>query len=168
MLWSGPWACLFYKAPQDCKEQANIYCNTALQARELWEKPKSLCAIAVFVCVWGLLTKWNPVRQRRIKRISGEDWKRLIKAHATNSLMNSLTPSAEVNSCFPNPLLVLSACGPHHVIGSVYQCPKSHKLHLAKTQSGNLWPMAPLDTCSNMATQIMLNPQREGSSRVIF
>lgn len=102
------------------------------------------------------------MRQRRIKRISGEDWKRLIKAHATNSLMNSLTPSAEVNGCFPNPLLVLSACG-YRICLSVSRIPQT------SLSQNPIWqPMArgPSDIYSNMATRIMLSPRRRGGPHV--
>lgn len=96
--------------------------------------------LCVCVSVCGLFSTWKPARQRdrRIKGIRRQDWERLIKAHATISLMSSLTPSAEVNSSFPNPLLVLSASVTRHVICSVYQCPWSHRLHLAEARSGNL------------------------------
>lgn len=92
-------------------------------------------------CVCGLFSTWEPEKQTdgRIKGIRGWDWERLIKAHATISLMNSLTPSAEVNSSFPNPLLLLPASVSRHVTAPVYQCPGSHRLHLARVKSGNLW-----------------------------
>lgn len=103
------------------------------------------------------------MRQRdgRIKRIRGQDWGRLIKAHATLPLMSSSTPSVKVNSRFLNPLLVLSAGVTRHVIGSVYQCPRSHRLRLAPAQPATCssWPS---DTSSNLATQIMLSRQRGG------
>lgn len=103
------------------------------------------------------------MRQRdgRIKRIRGQDCRRLIKAHATLPLMSSSTPSVKVNSRFLNPLLVLSAGVTGHVISSVYQCPRSHRLRLAEAQPATCssWPS---DTGSNLATQIMLSRQRGG------
>lgn len=80
--------------------------------------------------------------------------------------MSSSTPSVKVNSRFLNPLLVLSAGVTRHVIGSVYQCPRSHRLRLAPAQPATCssWPS---DTSSNLATQIMLSRQRGGGWHMI-
>lgn len=120
------------------------------------------------LCVSVSFQHERPVRQGdgRIKRIRGQDWRRLIKAHATLPLMSRSTPSVKVNSCFLNPLLVLSAGVTRHVISSVHQCPRSHRLRLARAQSATCssWPS---DTGSNLATQIMLSCQRGDSSHMI-
>lgn len=101
----------------------NMHWNNAHQPREPCKKPRSLCVITVFVCVsvCGFFSTWKPGRQkdRWIKGIKGQDWRRLIKAHATISLMNSLTPSAEVKSSFRNPPFLLSASVTSHVICSI-------------------------------------------------
>lgn len=135
MFWLGLWARLFYWGMSGCVKCYWICVNLkqCQQPTEPWKKPWSLYVISVFVCEASFQQ-----RDGWIKGIRGQDWKRLIKAHATISLMNSLNPSAEVKSSFPNPLFFLAASVTSRVICSVYQSAGSQRLHLADTQPANL------------------------------
>lgn len=145
VLWLDRWD-MFYWIVWVRKEPENMHCNNVPGAEEQLKMPKSFCVCDSRLCVSGCVaslqneSQWDRGK-RRIKGIRGEDWKRLIKAHATSSLMNSLTPSAEVNSCFPKSPSC-SVCRWYPPWYRIYQCPGSHRLHLAKTQSGNLGPGA--------------------------